>query len=35
MIYISNDFIMDRTPEGFLWREEDMSGIPRIRLPVE
>jgi len=33
MIYISNDFVMDRTPEGFLWREEDMSGIPRIRLP--
>ncbi len=31
MIYIPNDFIMDRTPAGFMWRDDDMSGIPRIR----
>lgn len=32
-MYIPNDFRMDRTPEGFRWREEEMSAIPRIRLP--
>ncbi|MDX0890429.1 hypothetical protein GOE07_05840 [Sinorhizobium medicae] len=31
MIYIPTDFIMDRTPDGFRWRDEDMSEIPRIR----
>lgn len=31
MIYIPNDFAMDRTPAGLMWRNEDMSGIPRIR----
>ncbi len=33
MLYIPSDFIMDRTPEGFCWREEDMAKIPRIRMP--
>lgn len=33
VLYIPSDFIMDRTPEGFRWREEYMSGIPRIRMP--
>lgn len=31
MIYIPNDFVMDKTPAGFKWRADDMSGIPRIR----
>lgn len=33
MIYIPNDFVMDRTPQGYQWRQEDMSEIPRIRQP--
>lgn len=33
MIYIPADFIMDRTPAGLRWRQEDMANIPRIRLP--
>lgn len=33
MIYIPADFIMDRTPDGYRFRQEDMSKIPRIRQP--
>lgn len=33
MKFVSTDFIMDRTPKGFLWQREDMANIPRIRMP--
>jgi integrase len=32
-VYVPTDFAMDKTPAGFLWQGEDMSGIPRIRMP--